>query len=86
MPADLHPSQKTLPLASLTRVVGSYILLSYIGTTDLWVVPVLTVMHDSIRYCHDCAWLIRDSDPQIDDPTASMIGHAVTTGHDVERA
>lgn len=42
-------------------------------------------MDDSLRYCHDCGWLIRDGDPAVDDPVASMIEHAMVTGHDVER-
>ena len=42
-------------------------------------------MSGSFRYCHDCAWEIRDADPQVDEPTGAMIKHAVATDHDVER-
>ena len=48
--------------------------------------PLLVrVMSGSFRYCHDCAWRIRDADPRVDKPTAAMIEHAVATEHDVER-
>ena len=46
---------------------------------------LVCVMTGSFRYCHDCAWEVRDTDPRVDEPTAAMIEHAVTTEHDVER-
>lgn len=42
-------------------------------------------MDESLRYCRDCAWEVRDADPEVHEPTVAMIEHAVATDHDVER-
>lgn len=35
-------------------------------------------------YCLDCNWEISAADTTINERTAAMVDHAVTTGHDIE--